>query len=157
MRAVTVALEAPIDLNDVAAGDGYLFVRDGVGIAGRAVAARVDDHEAVAVLAAIEHRDEVGGRSPIAVGCIPFRPGDAATLVIPALLVGKAADGTQWVTRIYGGYDEPPELVGAQRPAPRAQRFTVEPIGSVEQYLAAVTAARDAVRRATLAKAVIAP
>ena len=156
MRAVTVALEAPIDLNDVAAGDGYLFVRDGVGIAGRAVAARVDDHEAVAVLAAIEHRDEVGGRSPIAVGCIPFRPGDAATLVIPALLVGKAADGTQWVTRIYGGYDEPPELVGAQRPAPRAQRFTVEPIGSVEQYLAAVTAARDAVRRATLAKAVIA-
>ncbi len=156
MRAVTVALDSPIDLNDVAAGDGYLFVRDGVGVAGRAVAARVADHEAVAVLAAIEHRDEVGGRSPIAVGCIPFRPGDPATLVIPALLVGKAADGTQWVTRIYGGDDEPPELVGAQRPAPRAQRFTVEPIGNVEQYLAAVAAARDAVRRATLAKAVIA-
>ena len=156
MRAVTVALDSPIDLNDVAAGDGYLFVRDGVGVAGRAVAARVADHEAVAVLAAIEHRDEVGGRSPIAVGCIPFRPGDPATLVIPALLVGKAADGTQWVTRIYGGDDEPPELVGAQRPAPRAQRFTVEPISNVEQYLAAVAAARDAVRRSTLAKAVIA-
>ena len=43
MRAVTVPLDTvadgPVDLNDVARGDGYLFVRDGVGFAGRGVAA----------------------------------------------------------------------------------------------------------------------
>ena len=45
MRAVTRPLadvvDLPPDLNDVAGGDGYLFVRDGVGVAGRGVAARV--------------------------------------------------------------------------------------------------------------------
>ena len=32
---------AALDLNDIARGDGFLFVRDGVGLAGRGVAARV--------------------------------------------------------------------------------------------------------------------
>ena len=41
MRAVTRPLEGELDLNDVAGDDGFLFVRDGVGLAGRGVAARV--------------------------------------------------------------------------------------------------------------------
>jgi len=41
MRAVTRPLLDAIELDDLAASDGYLFVRDGVGIAGRGVAARV--------------------------------------------------------------------------------------------------------------------
>ena len=48
---------AALDLNDIARGDGYLFVRDGVGLAGRGVAARVPFDEAPAVLAAIDHVD----------------------------------------------------------------------------------------------------
>ena len=56
MRAVTRPLadvvgDAP-DLNDVACGHGYLFVRDGVGVAGRGVARRVETGDAVAALAA---------------------------------------------------------------------------------------------------------
>lgn len=164
MRATTVALAHPVDLNDLAAGDGFLFVRDGVGIAGRGVAARVADHQVAAALAAIDHENDMGGsagdsasgRSPIAIGCIPFEPGLPGTLVIPSLLVGKAADGTAWVTRIEGGDEAPPELIAALRPPPRAQRFTVEPITPIDRYLAAVTAARDAVRAGELAKAVIA-
>ena len=61
MIARTVALESDVDLNDVAGGDGYLFVREGAGFAGRGVAARVPVDEAVDFLAAIEHVDEVGG------------------------------------------------------------------------------------------------
>ena len=38
VRAVTVALERTVDLDDVCRGDGLLFVRDGVGVAGRGVA-----------------------------------------------------------------------------------------------------------------------
>jgi hypothetical protein len=68
MRAVTTPVAGAVDLNDVAGGDGYLFVRDGVGFAGRGVAARVPIDEAVAFLAAIEHEDEVGGTpGPVAI------------------------------------------------------------------------------------------
>ena len=45
MRAVTRPLAAyvdgSVDLNDVAGSDGYLFVRNAVGLAGRGVAAPV--------------------------------------------------------------------------------------------------------------------
>ena len=64
MRAHTRPLHHDIDLNDVAGGDGYLFVRDGVGVAGRGVAARVPLADVAAVLAGIQHVDEVGGVRP---------------------------------------------------------------------------------------------
>jgi menaquinone-specific isochorismate synthase len=156
LRAHTVALEADLALEDIAGPDGTLFVRDGAGFAGRGVAARVDADKAASVLAGIEHRDEVGGRSPIAIGSVPFEPARPAELVVPALLVGATADGTRWVTRIEGGTDAPPELVAAPRPVPRAQPFTVAPLTPVDRYLAAVTRARDAVRDGSLVKAVIA-
>ena len=153
MRAVTTPLFDDIDLNDVARGDGYLFVRDGVGIAGRGVAARVPLAEVAGTLAAIEHLDEVGGVRPIAIGVVPFEPGTPCELVIPSVTVGKAADGRRWVTRIDGA-DEP--LAFGTRPMPRAQEFTVRPLTPVDRYLAAVATARDAVRAGTLTKAVIA-
>ena len=155
MRAVTRPLDHDIDLNDVARGDGHLFVRDGVGIAGRGVAARVPAEHAVDALAAIEHDDGVGGVRPIALGVVPFVPGTPTSLVIPAVTVGKDADGRRWVTIV----DDSPladELVTGSRPAPRAQEFTVRPLTPVDRYLAAVTAARDAVRAGALTKAVIA-
>lgn len=153
MRARTTPLEQDLDLNDVAGGDGHLFVRDGVGIAGRGVAARVPLAEVADVLAAIEHIDEVGGVHPLAMGVVPFEPGTACDLVLPGIVVGKAADGRRWVTRIEG-HDDP--LAPAARPVPRAQEFTVRPLTPVDRYLAAVTAARDAVRAGRLTKAVIA-
>ena len=158
MRAHTVPLTRDLDLNDVARGDGYLFVRDGVGIAGRGVAARVPLQDVPAALASIDHVDEVGGVHPVALGVVPFEPGTPCELVIPAVLVGKAADGRRWVTTITGdGLDDSPaDLTGGTRPTPRAQAFTVGPLTPVDRYLAAVTAARDAVRDGRLTKAVIA-
>ncbi len=153
MRAHTRPLLDDLDLNDVARGDGHLFVRDGVGIAGRGVAARVPLHQVAEVLAGIDHTDEVGGVHPLAMGVVAFEPGLPCELVIPAVTVGKAADGRRWVTVID---DAPADLAGGPRPTPRAQEFTVRPLTPVDRYLTAVTAARDAVRDGRLTKAVIA-
>jgi menaquinone-specific isochorismate synthase len=106
-----------------------------------------------AVLAAIDHRDEVGGVHPVALGCVPFEPGAPTELVIPQVTVGKAADGRRWVTAID---DADPTVVPAPRPTPSAAEFTVAAAAPVEHYLAAVAAARDAVRAGSLQKAVIA-
>ncbi len=158
MHAVTRPLDhgLGLELDDFAGGDGYLFVRDGIGVAAQGVAARVAVDDAPAVLASIDHEDHVGGRAPIALGSIPFEPGAAAHLLIPSLLVGVASDGTRWVTTITGGDEPAPALRAAPRPAPTAQRFEVAPLTPVEHYLTAVTAARDAVRAGLLLKAVIA-
>ena len=162
MRAHTRPLAAvhdgDLDLNDVARGDGYLFVRDGVGIAGRGAAAHVPLADVAAVLAAIEHTDDVGGVHPIALGVVPFEAGLPCELIIPQVLVGKAADGRQWVTTVHAGPgDGPPvDLSAPPRPSPRAQSFTVSPLTDISSYLAAVRTARDAVRDGRLTKAVIA-
>lgn len=153
MRAVTRFLDTAVDLNDVAGADGYLFVREGVGLAARGVAARVPLGDVPAVLAAIDHRDEVGGVHPVALGCVPFEPGTPTELVVPRVTVGKAADGRRWVTTID---DADPTVVPAPRPTPSAAEFTVAAAAPVEHYLAAVAAARDAVRAGSLQKAVIA-
>jgi menaquinone-specific isochorismate synthase len=154
MIAHTTALESDVDLNDVAGGDGYLFVREGVGFAGRGVAARVPVDEACRFLAGIEHVDDVGGTNgPIAVGALPFLPGSSASLVVPSLLVGKDGDGRAWVTRIDGS-DE--SIAPGGEPVPSAAGYTLRPLVAVEHYLDAVAAARDAVRAGQLEKAVIA-
>ena len=152
MRAITRPLERDVDLNDVAAGDGYLFVRDGVGIAGRGVAARVALADVPDALAAIDHTDSVGDVHPIAIGSIPFEPGAPCELVIPQVVVGKGADGRRWVTTI----DDATFDLPATRPEPKAQAFSVAPLTDIEHYLAAVATARDAVRDGVLTKAVIA-
>jgi menaquinone-specific isochorismate synthase len=158
VRAVTRHLSDEttdaVDLNDVARGDGHLFVRDGVGFAGRGVAARVPVDEAAAFLASIDHDDRVGGTpGPIALGALPFVPGSPADLVVPAVVVGKDAAGRAWVTRLDGA-DEPVGV--AAEPRPSTASFELRPAVSEEHYLAAVTAARDAVRAGALTKAVIA-
>lgn len=153
MRAHTRPLHTEVDLNDVAGGDGYLFVRDGVGIAGRGVAARVPFADVAEVLAAVDHVDEVGGIHPIAIGCLPFEPDSTCELVIPAMVVGKGPRGERWTTVIDGSALD---LTAVPQPAARAQSFTVAPLSDVDRYLAAVATARDAVRDGWLTKAVIA-
>ena len=162
MHAVTRPLaelvsadEATPDLNDVAGSDGFLFVRDGVGIAGRGIAARVPIDEAVGWLAAVNHRSTVDGIDPIAMGSIPFRPGDNGDLVVPAVLVGKRADGTQWVTT-FDDADPTDALSAPVRPTPTATTYSIGHSAPIETYLAAVATARDAVRAGQLTKAVIA-
>jgi isochorismate synthase len=154
VRAVTVPLDLDLDLNDVARGDGYLFVRERVGFAGRGVAARVPIDEAVEFLAGIDHVDLVGGTNgPIAMGALPFLPGSSADLVVPQVIVGKSADGRRWVTSID---DADLEAEHATEPVPSAASFSISPGVEVEHYLAAVAAARHAVRSGQMHKAVIA-
>ncbi len=155
MRAVTRPLEADVDLNDIARGDGLLFVRDGVGLAGRGIAARVPLDHVPRVLSAIDHDDSVGvtGSGPVALGSVPFRPDSPTELIIPAVVVGKGPEGQRWITVID---DAPTDLALATRPTPTAASFTVGPGVDVQTYLAAVTEARDAARRGDLVKAVIA-
>ncbi|MCU1399437.1 MAG: isochorismate synthase [Acidimicrobiales bacterium] len=154
MRAVTTWLEGDVDLNDFAGGEGYLFVRDGVGLAGRGVAARVEADEVVEYLAGMDGDDEVGlpGSGPVAMGVLPFRPGASAKLVVPAVTIGKSADGRRWITRI----DDADVPAPFPQPVPAAADFSVGPGVSVDTYLAAVAAARDAVRDGRIEKAVIA-
>jgi len=155
VKAVTRPLPHDLDLNDFASGDGYLFVRDGVGFAGRGVAARIPAADVGCVLRDIESDDVVGqpGCGPVAIGTMPFRPGEPWSLVIPRVVVGKGPDGHRWVTRIDDADDE---LVGAPRPRPQTATFTISPGIDPEHYLRAVAAARDAVRRGDITKAVIA-
>ena len=154
MRAVTTVFDRDVDLNNFAGPDGFLFVRDGVGLAGRGVAARVEADAALELLTSIECEDYVGaaGCGPVAIGVLPFKPGASAKLVIPAVTIGKGANGQQWITIIDGA--EVPEP--APPPEPTAAEFSVRPGVDVATYLAAVASARDAVRAGTLDKAVIA-
>ncbi|MGH9134454.1 MAG: chorismate-binding protein, partial [Ilumatobacteraceae bacterium] len=153
MRAVTRRLDVTIDLNDVAGGDGYLFVRNGVGVAARGVAARVPYDDVPRVLESIEHDDGGSGAAgPVAVGVLPFLPGSSVDLVIPSAVVRKSADGCAWMTLI----DDAVQPSAAPRPSPCASSFEIRPAVDVDHYLRAVEAARDAVRTGDLVKAVIA-
>jgi isochorismate synthase len=155
MKAVTRPLERDVDLNGVARGDGYLFVREGVGLAGRGVAVRCSRHEVADVLASIERDDAVGlpGCGPVAFGALPFQPGADGDLVIPAVVVGKGPDGSRWITSIDGAEAE---LQPARAPRARAGAWRLQPGLDPGAFQAAVVAGRDAVRAGRLAKVVLA-
>ena len=164
MKQRTIRLEAAPDLNHVCRGDGVLFVRDGVGVAGRGIAAVCGADEVASLLGSITG-ESAAGAGPVAVGLVPFRPGDPGWFVVPSLLVAKHADGTATATVISA--DEAhltdaaiaaalAETRATRPPRPAVNAFRVGQTTPVETYLSAVVAARDAVKRGDLAKVVIA-
>lgn len=162
MRAVTRPLseftDAPLDLNDVAAGDGQLFVRNGVGLAGRGVFARVPVDDACGLLASLDHDSTVEAAGPVAIGAIGFRPGAPADVVVPEIVVRKLPDATAVVT-VCGDidHDTVSRALAPRDVAPAdGSSYRIEPGVAIEHYLGAVTAARNAVRAGELTKAVIA-
>jgi isochorismate synthase len=159
MRAVTRPLSVPVDLNDVAGSTGFLFVRDGVGIAGRGELARVPVDHVEEFLASIKREDHVNvpGSGPVAIGVLPFIPGAPAEFVVPKVTVGKDTDGRVWITSIDGDIDASIATLPTPRPpTPDGGSFSVRPGVAIETYLAAVAAGRDAVRNGHLTKVVIA-
>ena len=159
MRSTTKLLstvtDQQIDLNDFAGDAGYLFVRDGIGVAGRGVAARVGRKEVESVLQQIDDSNSSGvdGAGPIAIGCIPFISSDAHEFVIPKTVVGKTESGQQWVTQID---DSPFDFVPPAKTKPVAASFSVNHGVTIEHYLEAVRLTAAAVGENRLAKAVIA-
>lgn len=158
LTAVTRPLPHDVDLNDFAGGEGYLFVRDGVGIAARGVVARVSAPSVPRFLADIERDDTVGvpGCGPLAIGALPFRPGSARALAIPQVIVGKGPDGHRWITTIGDDATTTADISVYARPDPVAGAYTVRPGVDPAHYLRAVAAARDAVRRGEVDKVVVA-
>lgn len=158
MKAVTRPLseytDAAPDLNDIAADDGVLFVREGSGIAGRGDAARCSVDDATDMLAAIDHDSTIPDAHPLALGSVPFRPGAPGTVMLSSVTVVKR-NGEAWVTAIDGA-DVTAALASPPEPAASAPAWTLRQLVDPEHYLNAVEAARDAVRGGELTKAVIA-
>ena len=159
-RPLSAYVDAAVDLNDIAGGDGVLFVRNAVGVAGRGVAATVPVDDAADFLAGLDHDSTVAGTGAVALGGVPFAPGGAADLVVPRVQFRKDASGATSVT-VVGDVDDAGDIVAealiARDPAPAAAAsWTIEPGVAVDAYLAAVASARDAVRAGDLTKAVIA-
>ena len=107
------------------------------------------------MLAAIDHDDRTpdGCGGPVAIGWVPYDPAGHGELIVPAVTLRKLPDGRRLLT-VVDGADE--QLAAAAPPSPSAAAFAIDPVTPIEQYLAAVTAARDAVRAGDLVKAVIA-
>jgi len=154
VKARTIRLDGDVDLLDVAGSDGLLFVQDGVGLAGRGAALRVPVEKAEAALAAIDVDDDVGapGCGAVAFAALPFEPDAPAEVVIPRLVIGRAADGTRWRT-VIGDYDEPlhvPAMV--QEPS----SFTVRSVRAVDEWCETIALAAKAIRDGRLRKVVLA-
>lgn len=162
-------LEREVDLNDVCRGDGYLFVRDGFGVAARGVLTVSPEAEMDVVLAGFTPADGSEpapvGHGPVALGTVPFLPSLPATFVVPRVVITKAPDGTTSAT--VTGPDEASvsveefdrevaEALEHTPAVPSSNSYSVRPLTAVDGYLATVAAARDAVRSGQLAKAVIA-
>lgn len=162
--ARTRALSEPVDLLRVAGATGWLIEHDGVGLAGRGEALRVElpsglselsERDLVSdVLATIESQDEVGvaGSGPVAMGSLPFDPDEPASLTVPSLVVGRARDGRQWVTTI-GLEPEQLELAPPDIPAP--DEFSLRSIPH-ERWKAMVDQAVAEIRAGRLDKVVLA-
>jgi hypothetical protein len=128
MRAVTRPLSAyvdtPVDLNDIAGGDGVLFVRNAVGVAGRGVAATVPVDEASRLPRRVDHDSTVADAGPVAIGCVPFLPGAPADLVVPTVQFRKNTTGETSVT-VVGDADVDDlvrEALAERAPAPPPRR-----------------------------------
>ena len=148
--ALTETIADPGDLLASRGRDGFVFLDGATGFATAGVAARVAPDDVHATLSSIAHEQD-GPGGPRAVGALPFA-GDG-TLVVPARIVAREADGTAWRTTITG-VDAPPDTASG---APT--RFSVAPrrdragwTAMVEKALAEITS--GAIEKVVLARTV---
>ena len=171
--ATTTRLDEDVDVLTWAGDAGLLFESTDHALAGRGEVLRVPlptgaarpagTAEVVAdALAGIEVVDEVGrpGSGPVAFAALPFDDDAPASAVVPRLVVGRAADGTRWLTRT-GPAGATPEgddhlALGERAPGPGPSRFDVSSTRAPEEWCAAVAAARDRIRSGELTKVVLA-
>jgi menaquinone-specific isochorismate synthase len=161
----TRRLDEEVDLLAVAGADGVLFEQGGFGLAGRgqALVLEIPDlaHPDAAAtvrnqLASLPSDDQVGapGTGPVAFASLAFDRTAPGQLVVPEITVGRAEDGTRWITWAGGG-DQPPALApAAPRSAPST--FTVTPARSPDDWCDAVDRVRKAMADGALRKVVMA-
>ncbi len=175
--ARTRRLDRDVDLLDAAGDDGCVFEKGRAGVAGRGCAHTLawpagdpaDAARAVAAaLAAVEADDRVGvpGTGAVAFGALPFVPGGPATFVIPEVVVGRADDGTRWITTVSDADGPPPavdvdapaapDLVGPRAPARQPRRYDVAGDRPPEDWCDLVGRATKAMAGGAFAKVVLA-
>lgn len=165
MKYRVVPVDQSFDLNDVCKGDGFLFVRNNTGHAARGIVALANDRDISNLLSSLQQADGSLQRAPLAFGLVPFLPSSPSTFFLPHATFSVHDDGSRTLTLIGATDDDINDsavssvLSSALHPitaAPSAGSYSVKPATSIDTYLAAVTAARDAVRRGDIQKAVIA-
>ena len=169
--ARTRRLDGDVDLVAVAGAEGVLFEQAGTGVAGRGEALRLPlpegpgrladaAGEVAAALAAIDCDDEVGlpGCGAVAFAALPFADTTPGSVVIPSLVVGRAEDGTRWVTTV-GPADHigaPADLAAPRTGGPGPSTYTVTSTRPPAAWCDAVAAAVERLRAGELEKAVLA-
>lgn len=144
----TRPLETPPDLFGVAGDDGWVFSRDGIGVAGRGVHRRVVADEIGAVLADLSP-------AVFAVGARPFDPTAPWDLVIPAYQVHVAPDGSVTETCLDGA--EPPEPVAATSAAtPQVRQIAITETEHAQGWMDRVAEATELIRAGEADKIVLA-
>jgi menaquinone-specific isochorismate synthase len=165
----TAILKEQFDLNTVCRGDGFLFVRDGVGVAGRDAVQNVSELEAMTFLNSISPSrstdSSIANSGPILFSLVPFSPSQPAEFILPRIVFRKAVDGATTVTLIGDSEEDLTDekldsavavAINAPPPRPHSNSYRVAPRTAVGHYLDAVVQARDAVRAGDIQKAVIA-
>lgn len=174
MKAVTRALAPgrPLDPVALVGDDGVLFASEAITLAGSGRALVVSLRQGLGApgswrdvetaLAAIDIDDEIGrpGTGPVALGALPFESQAPGTMVVPSLLYGRTADGTEWVT-VVG--DRPPgtlsrEWLAAHVPPRRREHGVVAEIVDCQpaDYPDAVRKATQAIAQGAVRKVVLA-
>ena len=165
MKYRVVPVDQSFDLNDVCKGDGFLFVRNNTGHAARGIVALANDRDISNLLSSLQQADGSLERAPLAFGLVPFLPSSPSTFFLPHATFSIHDDGSRTLTLIGATDDDINDsavssvLSSALQPItaiPSAGSYSVKPATPIDTYLAAVTAARDAVRRGDIQKAVIA-
>ena len=159
--ARTRRLDADVDLLDVAGADGVVFEKGPDGLAGRGEARRIEigsleDLPVVTeALSSIEVDDAVGrpGTGPVAFAALPFDPAAVAAFVVPEVVVGRAADGSRWITEI--GVSGAP-AAAAEHSSERPRRFTVEAVQDPVEWMETIRYATKRIADGDFEKVVLA-
>jgi menaquinone-specific isochorismate synthase len=167
--ATTRRLDYDVDLLAVCGRDGVVFEQQHAGIAGRGEALRIElptgpgrlarAADAVAeALGAIERDDQVGlpGCGPVAFAALPFADDTPGSVVVPSLVVGRADDGTRWMTTVGRDSDATPDTFAPRDDLATPSRFTVGAVRPPEDWCDAVAETVKRIVAGRLEKAVLA-
>jgi menaquinone-specific isochorismate synthase len=165
----TATLTEQFDLNTVCRGDGFLFVRDGVGVAGRDAICNVPEADAMTFLSSLTPSRLSDSRhvnnGPVLFSLVPFSPSESAEFILPRIVFRKTENQEPTITLVGETEEELTDekfhraitaAITSPPPRPSSNSYRVAPKTAVGHYLDAVVQARDAVRAGAIQKAVIA-